>query len=212
MIPARAIAREPWLLDESPRQQEYPPDVRGGARRLALLATACSDDGDDDDVQTEATTVATTEDPVTVAEARVDEAEDGVTEAQTALEDTREQFCVDAEDYIAALDRYGKLFTDADATVGDVNTAGADLVAPRETVSASARRAVSAAQTDLASAEQELAEAQAALAGDDCHRIERCDERDVTAVDDHHDDRPGGHHHPCPAGRGRPRGDRRGHQ
>ena len=60
------------------------------------------------------------------------------------------------------LDRYGKLFTDDAATVGDVQTLGADLVEPRETVAAGAD-AVTAAKTALAAAEQELIDAQAAL-------------------------------------------------
>ena len=46
------------------------------------------------------------------------------------------QLCGDAEGYVDVLDRYGKLFTDDAATVGDVETAGADLVEPRETVAA----------------------------------------------------------------------------
>ena len=45
-----------------------------------------------------------------------------------------DEFCVNAEGYVEALDRYGKLFTDEAATVGDVTTGGADLVEPRETV------------------------------------------------------------------------------
>ena len=109
------------------------------------------------------TAPGTTQDAVAAAEARVADAEENQRAADEALTAARQQFCTGAQDYIVALDRYGKLFTDAAATVGDVNTAGADLVAPRETVS-SAASAVSAAQTDLASAEQELADAQAALA------------------------------------------------
>ncbi len=53
------------------------------------------------------------------------------------------------------LDRYGKLFTDSNATVGDVKTGGADLVAPKEAVTSSAT-AIDAAQSDVVKAEQEL--------------------------------------------------------
>ena len=66
------------------------------------------------------------------------------------------------EAIIEVLDRYGKLFTDDAATVGDIQTLGADLVEPRETV-ASAVNEVEEAKTALAAAGQELADAQAAL-------------------------------------------------
>ena len=128
---------------------------------VALMASACSDDDDADEVTTEETTAP--EDPVAAAEARVEEAESGVTDSQEALEAAHEQFCVDAESYLDVLDRYGKLFTDDVATVGDVETAGADLVEPRETVVTSVNE-VEAAKTALAEAGQELADAEAALA------------------------------------------------
>ena len=60
------------------------------------------------------------------------------------------------------LDRYGKLFTDDAATVGDIQTLGADLVEPRETVASSVNE-VEEAKAALAAAGQELADAQAAL-------------------------------------------------
>jgi peptidoglycan hydrolase-like protein with peptidoglycan-binding domain len=134
---------------------------------VASVASACSDDDDDGDgdgdgeVATTQTTASA--DPVATAEARVDDAESGVTDSQEALEASREQFCVDAESYLEVLDRYGKLFTDEEATVGDVQTLGADLVEPRETV-ATAVNEVEAAKTALAEAEQELIDAEAALA------------------------------------------------
>ena len=128
---------------------------------LALMASACSDD--DDASTTEAPATSEVEDPVAAAEARVAQAESGVTDSQEALEAAGEQFCVDAESYIEVLDRYGKLFTEDAATVGDVQTLGADLVEPRETVAASVT-AVEEAKTALAAAGQELADAQAALA------------------------------------------------
>ncbi len=108
---------------------------------------------------------ATTErrDPVAAAEAQVEAAEAGIIEAQDALTAAGEQFCSDATGYVEALDRYGMLFTDEAATVGDVTTAGADLVEPRESV-ASAADGVGEAKTAVAAAEQELIDAQAALA------------------------------------------------
>ena len=117
---------------------------------------------------TAVTTCATTEsaapeDPVAAAEARVEAAESGVTDAQEALVAAHGQFCVDAEGYVEVLDRYGKLFTDDVATVGDVETAGADLVEPRETVVTSVNE-VEAAKTALDEAGQELVDAQVALA------------------------------------------------
>ena len=129
---------------------------------VALMAAGCSDDRDD--VETEVTSEATTEreDPVAAAEARVEEAESGVADSQKALEAAGEQFCADAESYIEVLDRYGKLFTDDAATVGDIQTLGADLVDPRETVAASVNE-VEEAKTATAEAALELADAQAAL-------------------------------------------------
>ena len=127
---------------------------------VALMASACSDD--DDVSTTEAPATSEVEDPVAAAEARVEEAESGVTDSQEALEAAGEQFCVDAESYLEVLDRYGKLFTDDAATVGDIQTLGADLVEPRETVAASVNE-VEAAKTALAAAGQELADAEAAL-------------------------------------------------
>ncbi len=128
---------------------------------VALLASACGSD----DAKTGDGSTATTqpEDPVASAQARVADAQSGVTGAQDALTASGQKFCSDAKDYVDALDRYGKLFTDSAATVGDVETAGDDLVAPRETVT-TAIDGVDQAKTDLAAAEQELVDAQAALA------------------------------------------------
>jgi peptidoglycan hydrolase-like protein with peptidoglycan-binding domain len=126
---------------------------------IALLVAAC---GSDDDSSTTEVSAAP-EDPVAAAQARVAAAESGVTDAQDALTATAKQACGDATAYVEILDRYGKLFTDDAATVGDVNTAGDDLVAPRETVAASAA-SVEPARDAVAAAEQELVDAQAALA------------------------------------------------
>ncbi len=94
---------------------------------------------------------------MTTAQGNLDTANGSLTSAQ-------KQLCSDASDYVAVLDRYGKLFTpDSKATVGDVKTGGADLTAPKEAVTTSAT-AVDAAQSDVAKAQQDLADAQAALA------------------------------------------------
>jgi peptidoglycan hydrolase-like protein with peptidoglycan-binding domain len=150
---------------------------------VALIVAACGDDDDASTTEVQTTEAITTEantteapattepeaptttepeDPVATAEARVEAAESGVTTANEALTEAREQFCGDAEGYVEALDRYGKLFTDDAATVGDVKTRGKDLTEPRESVAASAAD-VDEAQTALAEAEQELLDAQAAL-------------------------------------------------
>jgi peptidoglycan hydrolase-like protein with peptidoglycan-binding domain len=151
------------------------------AATFVLFAAACNGDDDDDVATTEGTTAPTeaattteaapeatpptteADDPVAAADAQVAAAEEGVTAAQDALAAANEQFCVDAEGYVEALDRYGMLFTDAEATVGDVQTGGADLVEPRETVQA-ATDAVFEARDALAAAQQQLVDAQAALA------------------------------------------------
>jgi murein L,D-transpeptidase YcbB/YkuD len=150
---------------------------------VALVAASCSDDDGGDEVETtgvetgedttpEATeAVATTEapattepeDPIAAAEARVADAEDGVESAQSAYDEAGDQFCADTEGYVEALDRYGKLFSDEAATVGDVRTGGEDLIEPRDTVMASADSLI-AAREELAAAQQELLDAQAALA------------------------------------------------
>jgi peptidoglycan hydrolase-like protein with peptidoglycan-binding domain len=115
----------------------------------ALLVAGCG--GDDN------------EDPVKAAQERVSAAEEAVTEAQGTFDKASAEFCNDSKDYIIAVDRYGKAFDTAQATVGDVKTVGADLGEPREAVQSSAEDAVKAAD-DLSKAKHELAEAEAALA------------------------------------------------
>ena len=134
---------------------------------VALLTSACTSGGRSNattpTTATPATTATTSSvDAVAAAQARVDAAQSAVADAQGALSEAGKTFCGVATDYVEALDRYGKLFTDEAATVGDVKTAGADLVAPRENVSA-AGGGVEAAKTALTQAEQELIDAQAAL-------------------------------------------------
>jgi peptidoglycan hydrolase-like protein with peptidoglycan-binding domain len=115
------------------------------AAACVVLLAACGDDDVDAD-------------PVAAAERRVASAQDGVAEAQEAFESASATFCDDSRDYIIAIDRYGQVFNQSAATVGDVKTAGADLVAPRETVESSSDDVLAAAD-DLAAANQELAEA-----------------------------------------------------
>ena len=149
--------------------------VRAALVSVVLVAVGCGDDDDTGPSETSAGGAATTEAPaetttqattaqdvVDAAQARVDAAQSGVDAAQDGLSTATEQFCSDAESYVEVLDRYGKLFTDDAATVGDVQTLGADLVEPRETVSTAADE-VGAAKAALAAAEQELIDAQAAL-------------------------------------------------
>jgi len=126
--------------------------------------TACSSSGSSSSTTQSATTeTATTEDPVAAAEARVSTAEADLATAKDGLTSAGQQLCSDATSYVSALDRYGKVFTDSTATVGDVKAGGSDLAEPRESV-ASAVDAVSTAKDDVANAEAELADAQAALA------------------------------------------------
>lgn len=121
---------------------------------LSLALAACGDTDGDGDADL---------DPVAAAEQRVTRAEDDLSEAQTSFDEASEQLCGDATDYVEAVDRYGRLFTDAEATVGDVTTAGRDLAEPEGDVDASAD-AATAAREGVAEAEAELADARAALA------------------------------------------------
>ena len=126
---------------------------------LAVVAAGCGSD----DSSSDSSSVVSGPDSVAAAEARVTTAQTDLDTAKGTLTSAQKQFCTDATDYVTALDRYGKLFTDSKATVGDVKTGGADLVAPKESVTSSAA-AIDAAKSDVAKAEQELADAQAALA------------------------------------------------
>ena len=129
---------------------------------VALLGVACSNEtGELGETSSEATSA--TEDPVAVAQARVANAEAGVSAAETALTSAHQGFCGTAKDYVEILDRYGRVFTDRSATVGDVQTLGADLVEPKAEVTTSVD-AVTTAKNGLAAAQQELVDAEAALA------------------------------------------------
>jgi len=146
--------------------------VQGGVRRrligpvamivsIALLGAACSNESGQTGETSQSTSAS--EDPVTAAQARVSAAQAGVSTAETALTSAHQDFCGAAKGYVETLDRYGRVFTDRSATVGDVQTLGADLVEPRAEVTTSVD-AVQTAKTFLAAAQQELVDAEAALA------------------------------------------------
>lgn len=59
-------------------------------------------------------------------------------DATLGVEEAQEQFCDDAQDYVTALDRYGRLFADSAVTVGDVRASGEELIAQRDAVEAAA--------------------------------------------------------------------------
>ena len=86
-----------------------------------------------------------------------------MTEAEASLDEAGSAFCDEARDYIEAIDRYGKIFDETGATVGDVRTLGEDLEEPRDTTTAAAQ-AVLDAHEALNEANQELFDARSALA------------------------------------------------
>jgi peptidoglycan hydrolase-like protein with peptidoglycan-binding domain len=119
-----------------------------------VLLLGCSDTDDDGDLDV---------DPVSAAQERLERAESALADANGAFDEASTQFCDDSVEYIEAVDRYGGILTDAEATVGAVTAAGSDLERPRDAVAESAD-AVQAARDDVAEAEQEVAAAQVALA------------------------------------------------
>ncbi len=149
----------------------------------AFVAAACGDDDDEAATATNPpapapasnTTTApavapetagpptTPEDAIAAAQARVEAAQAALADAQNVATAARDQLCVESTGYLEALDRYGHLLVDSDATVGDVNTLGADLVAPREAVTGAAS-AFQEANVAVAEAQQSLADAEHALA------------------------------------------------
>jgi hypothetical protein len=108
---------------------------------------------------------------VETAQKRVTAKEQAVTDAQSTLDQANAAFCKNTQAYITAIDRYGKLFDQSAATVGDLQTAGTDLEQPRTAVTSSAqdvdtsRNGLTTAKHDLADAQTALAEAQAAASG-----------------------------------------------
>lgn len=96
------------------------------------------------------------------AEAQVAVKEKAVTQAESDLAAASEAFCESSKTYIVALDQYGDVLNATAPTVGDVQNAGSDLLAPRDDAFDGAEDAV-AAQQALVTAQQELADANAAL-------------------------------------------------
>src|SRR6478672_11983881 len=133
------------------------PGLVAMAISVALVTAACSSDGGT------TPTTSTSADPVAAAQAQVAAAQTAVSGAESALTTAHQNFCGSAKGYVETLDRYGRVFTDRAATVGDVQTLGADLVEPRAEVTTSVD-AVQTAKTTLAAAQQELVDAEAALA------------------------------------------------
>lgn len=68
------------------------------------------------------------------------------------IEEAQAQFCSDVEEYVTALDTYGGLFEEVELTVGDVQSASADLDPAREAVLDSAARFQEAIEADPDSA------------------------------------------------------------
>src|SRR3954470_20982525 len=81
---------------------------------VALLLGACSSSGGK---SSGSATIA--QDSVAAAEAGVSAAKTDLNSANAALTESHQQFCSQAKGYVAVLDRYGKLFSDSKATVGD---------------------------------------------------------------------------------------------
>src|SRR5262249_6273873 len=101
---------------------------------------------------------STEPDPVASAEAAVTAAEQQVKDAQAALTSAEAAFCNQAKDYVRAIDRYGKLFSDSAATVGDVQELGADLESPKAATVTAAQGVVDA-RDQLTAANRQLVEA-----------------------------------------------------
>ncbi len=149
---ARRRSSDAGNWDEDRRARRSPFGRITTAACAAVFVAACGSGGDGD------------RDPVAAAEAqRISRAQNAATDAQTAVDEASAAFCDDSKEYIAAIDCYGKLKDESEATVGDVKTAGTDLDAPR---SCRGERAQSAVDADAAfrEATQELADAEAALA------------------------------------------------
>jgi murein L,D-transpeptidase YcbB/YkuD len=96
------------------------------------------------------------------AQTRVTDAQTAVDGAQASLQQAQTAFCSEAKDYITAIDRYGKVFDEKAATVGDAKTLGSDLERPRQSTT-DAAQAVLDAHDALNAANQELTDAKNAL-------------------------------------------------
>lgn len=154
-MPSAGHSTEPRTSYHDQRTRRTASDTTRAARRRAATATLCT--------ALIVVGCGEAEDPVQVAQERVDRARAGSAEAQEAFDDASMTFCEDSQAYITAVDRYGKAFDDSTATVGDIRSAGDDLARPRDVVVSSAEETVSAAD-ELARANRELADAEAALA------------------------------------------------
>lgn len=133
-LPASAETQSTWI----PRRRARSVVAVGLAAICSLLAFGCSQTTD-----------------LERAERNVKAKQDAVTKAQSAYDTSRSAFCAQATRYVSALDRYGKLFTEATATVGDVRTLGADLQRPQDEALSAANSAVDA-HTALLAAKAEL--------------------------------------------------------
>jgi peptidoglycan hydrolase-like protein with peptidoglycan-binding domain len=99
---------------------------------------------------------------VSVAQARVTAKESALTAAQADAKAASTAFCAATKTYVTALDRYGDVLNASAPTVGDVTSAGQELLTPRQDAFEGADAAMKA-QQQVVVAEQELASAKAAL-------------------------------------------------
>jgi peptidoglycan hydrolase-like protein with peptidoglycan-binding domain len=99
---------------------------------------------------------------LTVAQARVTAKEGALTAAKAEATAASAAFCAATQTYVTALDRYGDVLNATAPTVGDVTSAGQELMAPRQGALDGADAAMKA-QQQVVVAEQELAMAKSAL-------------------------------------------------
>jgi peptidoglycan hydrolase-like protein with peptidoglycan-binding domain len=99
---------------------------------------------------------------VAAAQARVTAKETALSAAKSNATAASAAFCTASQTYITSLDRYGDVLNATAPTVGDVRSAGQELVAPRQSALDGAEAAMKAHQ-QVSVAEQELATAKAAL-------------------------------------------------
>jgi peptidoglycan hydrolase-like protein with peptidoglycan-binding domain len=99
---------------------------------------------------------------LTVAQARVTAKEAALTAAKAEATAASAAFCAATQRYVTALDRYGDVLNATAPTVGDVTSAGQELMAPRQGALDGADAAMKA-QQQVVVAEQELAMAKSAL-------------------------------------------------
>ena len=64
--------------------------------------------------------------------------DDAATTTTIAVDEARSAFCADLADHVEVLDRYGRVFTDEELTVGDLQSAAEDLGETRTAVEGSA--------------------------------------------------------------------------